>query len=59
MFIDRVMLRGDNVAAVSWIKSCGGSRNRHDDQYITINRYQVDWKSQGVGVNIFLGVQNV
>ena len=25
---DPVLLRGDNVAAVSWIIRCGGSRNR-------------------------------
>ena len=25
---DPVLLRGDNVAAVSWINRCGGSRNR-------------------------------
>ena len=25
---DTVLLRGDNVSAVSWINRCGGSRNR-------------------------------
>ena len=29
---DPALLRGDNVAAVSWINRCGGSRNRRATQ---------------------------